>query len=200
MESITSIATKVTTLIFPKFLEKGSEQLEQIIFNKIRNLLKKPFVDSPQKVRLEIRKLSRISELLNLVREKFQKEGVEGKLIKAQEDPNDENKLEFKRELIEQMENDEVFVSKLLQELVGVSQESRFGNIEEEFHIFLDDDYESVKIWEGSVSPLQFKRLHYFPSKFKFKGFHRRDYFGPSHNWYSFRPKGTHGSGGGVND
>ena len=51
--------------------------------------------------------------MLNLIREKFQKEGVEGKLTKAQEDPSEKNKTRFERELAEQMEDDKAFAEKL---------------------------------------------------------------------------------------
>lgn len=92
MEPITLTATAIATVIFSKALEKGGEQLGEAVSNKI-------------------------GQLLNLIREKFQQEGVEGKLIKAQEDSNEKNKIRFERELVEQMEDDEAF-AKQLQELV----------------------------------------------------------------------------------
>ena len=88
MEPITLTATAIATLIFSKALEKGGEQLGKAVSDKI-------------------------GKLLNLIREKFQKEGVERKLTKAQEEPNEKNKKRFERELAEQMEDDEAFAKKL---------------------------------------------------------------------------------------
>ena len=92
MEPITLTATAIATLIFSKALEKGGEKLVTAISGKI-------------------------GQLLNLIRKKFQQEGVEGKLTKAQEEPNEKNKSRFERELAEQMEDDEAF-AKQLKELV----------------------------------------------------------------------------------
>ena len=92
MEPITLTATAIATVIFSKALEKGGEQLGEAVSNKV-------------------------GQLLNLIREKFQQEGVEGKLLKAQEDSNEKNKSRFERELVEQMEDDEAFANQL-QELV----------------------------------------------------------------------------------
>ncbi|MGL5079804.1 MAG: hypothetical protein ACRDBG_28740, partial [Waterburya sp.] len=47
---------------------------------------------------------NKIGQLLNLIREKFQQERVEGKLLKAQEDPSEKNKDRFKQELAELMQ------------------------------------------------------------------------------------------------
>ena len=90
MEPVTVTATvsAIATLIFSKALEKGGEKLGEAISDKI-------------------------GQLLNLIRDKFQKEGVEGKLTKAQEDPSEKNKSRFERELAEQMEDDEAFAEKL---------------------------------------------------------------------------------------
>ena len=88
MEPITLTAGTITSLIFSKALEKGGEQLGEAISDKI-------------------------GQLLNLIREKFQKERVEGKLTKAQEAPSNKNKNRFERELTEQMEDDEAFAQKL---------------------------------------------------------------------------------------
>lgn len=92
MESITLTATAIATLIFSKALETSGEKLGEAASNKI-------------------------GQLLNLIHAKFQKEGVEGKLTKAQEEPNEKNKSRFERELAEQMEDDEAF-AKQLKELV----------------------------------------------------------------------------------
>ncbi len=92
MEPITLTATAIATLIFSKALEKAGEQLGEGVSNKIR-------------------------ELLSVIRKKFQQEGVEGKLTKAQEEPNEKNKSRFEQELTYQMEDDETF-AKQLKELV----------------------------------------------------------------------------------
>ncbi len=88
MEPVSLTAGAIATLIFSKALEKGGEQLGKAISDKI-------------------------GQLLNLIREKFQKEGVEGKLTKAQEDPSEKNKSRFEQELTYQMEDDEAFAQKL---------------------------------------------------------------------------------------
>ena len=88
MEPVTLTAGEIATLIFSKALEKGGEQLGEAISDKI-------------------------GQLLNLIREKFQKQGVEGKLTKAQEDPSEKNKSRFEQELTYQMEDDEAFSQKL---------------------------------------------------------------------------------------
>ena len=95
MEPLSLTAGAIATLIFSKALEKVGEKSGEAVSNKI-------------------------GQLLNLIRKKFQKEGVEGKLIKAQEEPNEKNKSRFERELTEQMEDDQAFaaqLSKLMQEL-----------------------------------------------------------------------------------
>ncbi|MDJ0577518.1 MAG: hypothetical protein QNJ65_20455 [Xenococcaceae cyanobacterium MO_234.B1] len=88
MEPLSLTAGAIATLIFSKALEKGSEKSVEAIFDKI-------------------------GQLLNLIREKFQKEGVEGKLTKAQEKPSEKNKSRFEQELTYQMEDDEAFAKKL---------------------------------------------------------------------------------------
>ena len=55
----------------------------------------------------------RVGQLLNVIREKFDKEGVEGKLKKVQEDPSEKNKERFKQELSDQFEEDKEFARKL---------------------------------------------------------------------------------------
>ena len=86
--TITATATAIATVIFSKALEKGGENLGELVSN-------------------------RISQLLNFIRDKFQQEGVEGKLIKAQDDPSEKNQDRFKRELADLMEDDENFAHKL---------------------------------------------------------------------------------------
>ena len=88
MEPLSLTASAIATLIFSKALEKGGEQLGEAVSDKI-------------------------GQLLNLIREKFKAEEVEGKLTKAQEDPSEKNKSRFERELAEQMEDDEAFAQKL---------------------------------------------------------------------------------------
>jgi hypothetical protein len=88
MEPVSLTAGAIASLIFSKALEKGGEQLGEAVSKKI-------------------------GQLLNFIRDKFQQEGVEGKLLKAQEEPSDKNKSKFERELAEQMEEDEAFAKKL---------------------------------------------------------------------------------------
>ena len=88
MEPVTMTVTAISSLIFSKALEKGGEQLGETVCKKM-------------------------SQLLNVIREKFRAEEVEGKLTKAEEDPSDKNKSRFERELADQMEDDEAFAQKL---------------------------------------------------------------------------------------
>lgn len=86
--TITATATAIAAVIFNKAIEKGGENLGEAVSNKI-------------------------GELLTFVRAKFQREGVEGKLLKAQEEPSDKNKGRFTQELEILMEDDQEFASKL---------------------------------------------------------------------------------------
>lgn len=86
MESLTTVAI-VSALLFKAF-EKGGEKLGEAISTKI-------------------------GQLLNIIREKFKAEGIEGKLTKAQEDPSEKNKNRLEQELEVQMEDDEAFANKL---------------------------------------------------------------------------------------
>lgn len=104
MEPIITLATSITTLIFSKALEKGGEKLGEGISDKI-------------------------GQLLNFIREKFQKEEVEGKLTKAQEDPSDKNKSRFERELAEQMEDDETFAKKLKELMDKLKSDKQINQI-----------------------------------------------------------------------
>ena len=88
MESITFTATAIATIIFSKALETSGENLGEAVSHKI-------------------------GQLLNFIRDKFQQEGVEGKLLKAQEDPSEKNQDRFKRELVDLMEDDENFADQL---------------------------------------------------------------------------------------
>lgn len=56
---------------------------------------------------------AKIGQILNVIREKFKAEGIEGKLTKAQEDPSEKNKNRLEQELASQMEDDEAFAKKL---------------------------------------------------------------------------------------
>lgn len=98
--------TAIATLIFSKALETGGERVGEAVSNKI-------------------------GQLLNLIREKFQREGVEGKLLKAQEDSNEKNKGRFKRELVEQMEDDQGFAEQLqeLLEQIKAEDETIFQSV-----------------------------------------------------------------------
>lgn len=82
----------VASLIFSKALEKGGTQLGEQLADEISK---------------------KVGQLLKVIQSKFQNEGVEGKLIKAQEDPSDKNKERFERELADLMEDDEAFTEQL---------------------------------------------------------------------------------------
>ena len=80
--------TAIANLIFSKALEKGGEPLGEAAYKKI-------------------------DQMLNVIREKFRAEEVEGKLTKAEKDPSEKNKSRFGRELAELMEDDQAFAQKL---------------------------------------------------------------------------------------
>jgi hypothetical protein len=92
MEPVITTAAMIASLIFSKALERGGTQLGEKLADA-----------ASQKV----------GQLFNIIQAKFQKEGVEGKLTKAQEDPSDKNKERFERELAELMEDDEAFAEQL---------------------------------------------------------------------------------------
>ena len=102
MEPLSLTANVIATTIFSKALEKGGEQLGEAIFDKI-------------------------GQLLNLIRDKFQKEGVEGKLTKAQEEPSEKNKSRFEQELTYQMEDDEAFAQKLKALMDELESDGKFN-------------------------------------------------------------------------
>ena len=88
--SITATASVVSAVILNKAIEKGGENFGDTVSNKI-------------------------GQIINFIRDKFKKEGVEVKLLKAQEHPSRENKDRFRRELTELMEYDENFDQKLVE-------------------------------------------------------------------------------------
>ena len=88
MEPITLTATAIANIIFSKALETSGENLGEAVSHEI-------------------------GQLLNFIRDKFQQEGVEGKLLKAQDDPSEKNQDRFKRELVDLMEDDENFANQL---------------------------------------------------------------------------------------
>ncbi len=80
--------TMIVTLLLSKAAEEGGKKLGEAVSSKL-------------------------GQLLNLIREKFKTEGVEGKLVKVQEDPSEKNRLRFEQELEDQMEDDSEFANKL---------------------------------------------------------------------------------------
>lgn len=90
MEPITTAAI-ASTLIF-KALEKSGEKLGEVV-------------------------VSKIGQLINVIREKFRVKGVEGILSQAEESPTEANKKMFQTILEMQISQDEVFAN-LLKTLV----------------------------------------------------------------------------------
>lgn len=86
MEPLTTAA--IASALFFKAFEKSGEKLGEAVSSKI-------------------------GQLLNLIREKFKAEGIEGKLTKAQKEPSEKNKRRLEQELAAQMEDDEEFAKKL---------------------------------------------------------------------------------------
>jgi hypothetical protein len=74
-------------------------------------LLSKAFEKSGEKLGEDVS--TKIGQLLNIIREKFKAEGIEGKLAKAQENPSEKHRRKLEKELAEQMEDDETFSKKL---------------------------------------------------------------------------------------
>lgn len=69
--------------------------------------------------------LNKIGQLIDLVRDKFRREDVAGKLTKLENEPNEKNKLKFERELEEQMEYDELFATDLRKLVQQIEAEDR---------------------------------------------------------------------------
>ncbi|MEI6427932.1 MAG: hypothetical protein WCO45_06010 [Pseudanabaena sp. ELA607] len=92
MEPLSLAAATIAKLIFSKVLEKNGKEIGDQLAEAASN---------------------KVSQLLNFVREKFQKEGVEGKLTKAQEEPSEAKIKKFESELIDQMSEDEEFAKKM---------------------------------------------------------------------------------------
>ncbi|MDJ0897492.1 MAG: hypothetical protein QNJ55_01690 [Xenococcus sp. MO_188.B8] len=82
------IVTTIATLVFSKALEKGSEQLGEAISDKI-------------------------GQLINLIRERFKQQGMEGALVQAENNPTEDNKKFFQQVLERQMRSDSEFAHKL---------------------------------------------------------------------------------------
>ena len=104
MEAITLTAGAIATLIFSKAVEKGGEKLGEAVADKIGQLVK-------------------------VIREKFKAEEVEGKLIKAEQEPSEKNKSRFERELAEQMEDDEEFAARITQLMEELKSEPKVNQI-----------------------------------------------------------------------
>ena len=100
METITITATAITTLIFTKAIEQGGRRLGDVVYNKI-------------------------DELVKLIHTKFKKEGVEGKITKAQKNPSEDNKNKFACELKEQMEDDKEFTQQLQEIIKQIKTEDK---------------------------------------------------------------------------
>jgi hypothetical protein len=96
-------------MIFSKALEKRAPQLGEAVCQNIE-------------------------KLWGVLRQKFQKEGVEGKLERAVQEPTEKNQTRFEEELKMQMEDDEDFTNQLL-EIIGqlksneIIQQSFFSDV-----------------------------------------------------------------------
>ena len=106
MDLIT-IATKVAELILTKAIEQGGRRIGDLASDKVGNLI-------------------------STIRNKFQKEEIEGKINKFEKDPNDKNKDNFIKELISQMEDDETFAEKIQEIINDKNIQSILSNIEAE--------------------------------------------------------------------
>ena len=106
MEPITLTATAITTIIFSKALETSGENLGEAVSHKI-------------------------DQLLNFIRDKFQQEGVEGKLLKAQDNPSEKNQDRFKRELelVDLMADDANFANQLKTLIEEIKSDAKANTI-----------------------------------------------------------------------
>ena len=94
----------IATIIFSKALETSDEHLGEAVSHKI-------------------------SQLLNFIRAKFQQEGVEGKLLKAQDDPSEKNQERFKRELVDLMSDDVDFANQLQTLIKEIKSDAKANTI-----------------------------------------------------------------------
>ena len=104
MEPITLTATAIANIIFSKALETSGENLGEAVSHEI-------------------------GQLLNFIRDKFQQESVEGKLLKAQDDPSEKNQDRFKRELVDLMEDDENFANQLQTLIEKIKSDAKANTI-----------------------------------------------------------------------
>jgi Glu-tRNA(Gln) amidotransferase subunit E-like FAD-binding protein len=102
MESIT-VAAIASTLIF-KVLEKSGDKLGETVTKKI-------------------------GKLISLIREKFQKKGIEGILAQAEESPTETNKKIFQAILETQVSQDKVFGDMLKNLVDEVSLDSEVKQV-----------------------------------------------------------------------
>lgn len=92
-----TIATSVATILFTKVLEKSGENLGDAVSAKV-------------------------GELWEVVRAKFQKEEIAGKITKAEADPSAKNVARFQTELEELLEDDQDFAAQLQGILAALEQ------------------------------------------------------------------------------
>jgi hypothetical protein len=72
---------------------------------------------------------AKIGQLLNLIREKFKAESVEGILTRAEEEPSEKNKSRLEQELTTQMENDIAFADALKLQVKELKSEDQVNQI-----------------------------------------------------------------------
>lgn len=88
METITAMATTITTLIFNEALKEGGKALGKSASDTV-------------------------TRLVTTIRQRFKASGTEGLLTRAEKQPTESNIAIVKAELITQMSDDEVFVRHL---------------------------------------------------------------------------------------
>ncbi len=67
--------------------------------------------------------------MLNFIRDKFQQEGVEGKLLKAQDNGSEKNQDRFKRELVDLMADDANFANQLKTLIEEIKSDAKANTI-----------------------------------------------------------------------
>lgn len=102
--TLTAIATSATTILFTTAIEKGGENLGDLVSENL-------------------------GKLWDVVRAKFRAEDVEGKITKAEAEPSAKNMERFQTELEQLLEDDQAFAVQLQGILAELKQDSQVEQI-----------------------------------------------------------------------
>ena len=101
---ITATTSAIAAVIFSKALEKGGEQMGEAVYQKV-------------------------GQLIQSVREQFQKQGSIETLTEAEENPSEQNISQFTKKLETLMSEDETFAESIERSLSVVSEDIVFKKI-----------------------------------------------------------------------